>query len=36
VQWILLLATLLLALVLLSNSLISATVQGGRNGKKNV
>ena len=34
-QWVLLLATLLLVLVLVSNSLISATVQGGRNGKKN-
>lgn len=34
-QWVLLLAVLLLILVLLSNSLISAAVQGGRHGKKN-
>ena len=33
-HWVLLLATLLLLLVLLSNALISATVQGGRYGKK--
>ena len=34
VHWVLLLATLLLLLVLMSNAMISATVQGGRHGKK--
>lgn len=34
-HWVLLLATLMLLLVLMSNAMISATVQGGRHGKKN-
>lgn len=34
VHWVLLLATLLLLLVLVSNAMISATVEGGRHGKK--
>ena len=33
-HWVLMLATLLVLLVLLSNAMISATVQGGRHGKK--
>lgn len=34
-HWVLLLATLMLLLVLMSNAMISATVQGGRHEKKN-